>query len=301
MKLKKIRLADRTLFNKFLRSGKECRELSVFSFENIYIWKELYDIRWAVVDNCLCVFFRDNVGCFLYLPPLGKETRLPAVTAAFQVMDAINANKDISRIENLEKRDIGVFENMGYACEYKSSDYVCSRAGLAALKGDSLKSKRSACNYFVKHYKSQYLRFYPSDRAGCRELFRLWQKQRSAGCDDKIYRGMIEDSLSCLEALFGAYRHLGAVGRIVKIDNEIKAFSFGYKINPESFCILYEITDLSIKGIAQFIFREFCSELKNFRYINIMDDSGLDNLKKVKLSYRPVKLLPAYIARRRNE
>ena len=43
------------------------------------------------------------------------------------------------------------------------------------------------------------------------------------------------------------------------------------------------------------------SELKGYKFINIMDDSGLENLKKVKLSYQPLKLIPAYIAKRKNE
>jgi len=46
--------------------------------------------------------------------------------------------------------------------------------------------------------------------------------------------------LGCLKILFGAYSSLNVSGRIVKIGNEIKALSFGYKLNPESFCILYE-------------------------------------------------------------
>jgi hypothetical protein len=29
-----------------------------------------------------------------------------------------------------------------------------------------------------------------------------------------------------------------------------------------------------------------------------MDDSGLENLKKVKLAYKPVQLIPAYIAKK---
>jgi len=76
------------------------------------------------------------------------------------------------------------------------------------------------------------------------------------------------------------------------------AFTFGFKLNKDTFCILYEITDLSIKGLSQFIFRQFCSELKNHRYINIMDDSGLVNLKRVKLSYHPQRTIPSYTVTR---
>jgi hypothetical protein len=69
-------------------------------------------------------------------------------------------------------------------------------------------------------------------------------------------------------------------------------------LNHDTFCILYEITDLSVKGLAQFIFREFSRELKGYRYLNIMDDSGLENLKQVKLSYKPVRLIPSFTAQR---
>ncbi len=298
MGLKKIRLTDKRLFDKFLRLSRQAHELSVFAFENIYIWNNLYDIRWDIIDVCLCIFFIDKIGCFLYLPPLGKEINRVAISKAFQVMDGFNANHEISRIENIEERDATLFKNMGYRCEYKGSDYVCSRAGLAGLKGDSFKAKRAAYNYFVKHYEFQLLPFSMKHKSGCLELFGLWQEQRRAASEDKIYCGMIDDSLACLKVLFAAYKKMNIIGRVVKIGSQIKAFSFGYKLNNETFCILYEITDLSVKGIAQFIFREFCSELKGFRYINIMDDSGLDNLKKVKLSYRPIKFVPAYIATR---
>lgn len=93
-------------------------------------------------------------------------------------------------------------------------------------------------------------------------------------------------------------QNLNCIGRIVKVDKEIRAFSFGFKLNAQTFCILYEITDLQVKGLAQFIFREFCREMADYKYINIMDDSGLENLKQVKLSYHPIKLVPAYIVQR---
>ena len=61
------------------------------------------------------------------------------------------------------------------------------------------------------------------------------------------------------------------------------------------FCVLFEIADLNINGLSQFIYREFCQELmSSYRWINAMDDSGLENLKRVKRSYHPTKIIPSY-------
>ena len=88
---------------------------------------------------------------------------------------------------------------------------------------------------------------------------------------------------------------LGLVGRVVWIDGEIRGYTFGYPLNVDTFCILFEVTDLKIKGLAQFIYREFCKELMDtYRWMNAMDDSGLENLKRVKNAYHPIQLIPSY-------
>jgi len=87
---------------------------------------------------------------------------------------------------------------------------------------------------------------------------------------------------------------LGLTGRIVLFDGEVKGYSFGFPLNDETFCILFEIIDLTIKGLSQYLFREFCREMSNYRYINALDDSGLENLRRAKLSYHPCYLEPAY-------
>ncbi len=298
LNLNELTLKNKKVFNEFLSLSKH--ELSVYAFENIYIWGKFYDISWAIIRDNLCVFFRDKIGCFLYLPPIGKNKDYRAAAGAFKIMDAVNINKDISRIENLEEKDVVSYRDLGYECSYKSTDYVCKRVDLASLQGDKFKSKRASFNYFIKHCAdSEYVPFSLKYKDGCLELFELWAVQRKVKLNDKIYRGMIDDSKACLNFLFDNYRNLDITGRMVCIEGEIKAFSFGFKLNQDTFCILYEITDLSVKGLAQFIFRKFSVELKDFRYINIMDDSGLENLKKVKLSYHPVKLIPAYIVTRK--
>ena len=298
MKLAQLSAKDKGLFDEFLNLN--IHELSVYSFPNIYIWKGLFDIRWAIIKDSLCVFFRDKMGCFLYLAPLAEKTTVDIIEKVFVIMDSQNSNPEVSRVENIEKKDLPFYLKSGYACKKKSCDYVCSRADLALLEGDKFKAKRASYNYFVKHNEFEYLPFSLSYSDDCLGLYELWMLQRRTKSSDYLYRGMLDDNFDCLRIMLDDYRVLGLTGRVVKIGGEIKAFTFGFRLNKDVFCILFEITDLSIKGLAQFIFRRFCSELKDYRQINIMDDSGLENLKKVKLSYRPIKLVPAYIATRKD-
>lgn len=298
MKLNALTLKDKKVFARFLRSRRHA--LSVYAFENIYIWKKLFQVRWAVIEGNLCVFFRDKLGCFLYLPPLGAEINPLVIKKAFEVMDGFNKNSQVSRIENIEAADLGFFKELGYLCQEKSRDYLYLRRELVNLKGKRFESKRSSLNYFTKHYRFDYLPFSKSAIGGSLQLYASWMAQRSQKNNDPLYKWMLSDSLNCLKVLLKDYRGLNLAGRVVRIKGQIKGFTFGFPLNPDTFCILYEITDLSFKGLAQFIFREFCEELKGYSYINVMDDSGLANLKQVKVSYRPLKLIPAYIAKRRD-
>lgn len=297
MKFNKLSTHDKAIFVKYL--SLVSHELSSYAFENIYIWKKLFDIFWIVLQDNLCVFFKDKIGLFLYLPAQGK-TKPEVIQEVFRIMDSFNKNKDVSRIENVERKDLVFYRNLGYEVKEKFSDYLCLRKDLAQLKGNKFKSKRAGVNFFLKHYKFEHLPFKLKDKSACLRLYRLWMQGRQCKNKDPVYHGMLEDSRSCLRVLLEDYGKLNFLGRVVKIKDKTKAFTFGFELNSETFCILYEITDLNIKGLSQFIFWQFCRELTKYKYINIMDDSGLENLKKVKLSYHPTRLIPAYIVTRKN-
>jgi len=294
--LQKLTLKDKKLFNKYLALTPH--ELAAYSFANIYIWKDIYDIKWVIIENSLCIFFQDKIGCFMYLAPLAGEQRPLVLKEAFKIMDSINKNKDISRIENIEEKDLDYYRALGYLCHEKYPDYLCLRNDLAYLRGNKFKSQRASYNYFIKHYNFDARRMKAVDKKECLSLFYLWLEERKSQCNDDIYCGMLEDNRKIIKDTLANYKQLDLEGITVRVDKKIKGFSFGYKLNKETFCILYEITDLSIKGLAQFIFRQFSQELKNYKYINIMDDSGLENLRKTKLSYKPIRLIPSYIVTR---
>lgn len=297
MKLNKLALKDKEIFNQFL--GMDRHDLAVYAFENIYIWKRLFDISWILAEDSLCVFFKDKIGRFLYLSPLGNNKKPKVTKVVFEIMDKFNKNKEISRIENIEEKDVSFYQNLGFDCQIKPYDYLCARGDLANLEGNKFKSKRACFNHFIKHNKFEYLPFSPGYRDNCLKLYNCWRRERKVNNQDPLYCGMLDDTSTCLATVLSDYQDLDIVGRVVKIGQDIKAFTFGFKLSPDTFCILYEIVDLSISGLAQFIFRSFCRELKDYKYINIMDDAGLENLRRVKLSYQPVRLIPAYIAKRK--
>ncbi len=124
---------------------------------------------------------------------------------------------------------------------------------------------------------------------------------RSLKYRETVYCGMLSDSLNCLETVLEEAGRLGVTGLVVIIGGRVRGFTLGYPLNRESFCVFFEVCDLSVKGLSQFIFRGFCRGAEGYRLVNAMDDSGLDNLAKVKMSYRPVARIPAYIINRNDE
>ena len=91
------------------------------------------------------------------------------------------------------------------------------------------------------------------------------------------------------------------VGRVVCVDNKIKGYTFGTALNDKVFCVILEVVDLNMKGLASYISREFCNDvsLRRFAFINAMDDSEIMSLRLAKMSYHPTILMPSYVVRRK--
>ena len=211
------------------------------------------------------------------------------------MLDA-SRNPHIVRIENVPQEMTDRFEKNRFCVRLKETEYLYETAALAELRGDRYKQQRHAYNTFVVAHPSTELRPYcPNNRNECLALYDRWRERRSRKYNDPLYNAMLDDSQSAHRIGISEAEALGLVGRVVRINGDIKGYTFGYPLNADTFCILFEITDLSINGLAQFIYREFCKELMDtYKWINAMDDSGLENLKRVKRSYHPYRLILSY-------
>ena len=229
------------------------------------------------------------------IPPLGKSPSQKAIRQAYTFTLEASRAKQIARIENVPTDLVPFLQKMGFRTVEKEIEYLYETQALIQLKGDRYKSKRAAYNLFVRNYRAAQLKPYQDTHlADCLALYESWQQERGARYHDELYRAMLEDSQHAHRTGLMNYEELGLIGRVVFIDGVLKGYTFGYPLNSETFCVLFEVTDLQTKGLAQFLFREFCREHTAHRWINTMDDSGLENLKRVKLSYRPAKQLSSY-------
>ena len=221
---------------------------------------------------------------------------LNVVSSAYQFMLDTSRNPHIVRIENVPQEMTSFFEENGFCVRPKETEYLYETAALAKLRGDRYKQQRHAYNAFAARYPTAKLRPYcPDYQDECLALYDRWREARSEKYDDPLYNAMLDDSESAHRIGVSEAEALGLVSRIVRINGGIKGYTFGYPLNTDTFCILFEITDLSVNGLAQFIYREFCRELKDtYRRVSAMDDSGLENLKRVKRSYHPCQLIPSY-------
>jgi uncharacterized protein len=172
----------------------------------------------------------------------------------------------------------------------KFPDYIYLREDLAGLNGSKYRHKRASCNYFSKNYKFQYLPYKQSMKNDCLKLFSKWASARKRKFSDLYYHKLLEDSFSGHKLAIENFKALGLTGRVIKIKGKISAYTFGFELKKDMFCVLLEVCDLKFKGISEFIFREFCKEMSDYKYINTMDDSGLENLRISKLSYHPLSL-----------
>ena len=294
--------------------------LSDYSFAANFMWLANSSGFYAVVNDTFCLFILNGGELSMLLPPLGKEEKInEAIIICFEIMNTNNTSRFLSRIDyvdefymknfvhNVEELEIyEILEN--YLVEKKMADYVYDMNDLIELRGNSYKSKRNEINNFMKVYPDFTIEVLdPSLHTDeIIELFNRWVINRMKYMP-KVEVDAFLDGINyerfAIKRILHHYERLELFGMILRIDGKMAGFTVGERLNDETATILIEKTEFDILGSAQFIFREFCKLLKEHYgsiYINAGDDMGFENLRKVKLSYRPMKLLPKYSIYQKN-
>lgn len=290
-------------------------DVSDYTFAANFIWLAGPSGFYTVIDDCFCLFVLNGSELSMLLPPLGKkENTYEAMESCFAIMNENNTSINYSRIdyvyeemlegfvEYLEEGTV-IFDLLqDYLIEKKLVDYVYNADDLIGLQGNDYKSKRNEINKFRKAYPDVTIETLEPEKhsADIILLFNKWVADRVKFMPkeeaDPFLDGIYQERMA-IKRMLSYYGQLGLIGLVILIGGELKGFTVGERINEHTASVIIEKTDFETLGCAQYLFREFSRLLKEqygCDWINVGDDMGFENLKKVKMSYRPDRLIPKY-------
>lgn len=316
--LKSVTMNERSRFSAYFQTLRS--PLSDYTFSQLFTWGNSLRILWKEIRGHLCVFANGTGDLTLLMPPIGDTGSDCALKEAFEVMDAYNAAHNCpgrSRVEYVSEELLARLDATRLAVTPMGADYVYDTRRMIDLAGGDLASKRQLKNRFMRNFEHRVEAYDPSmHRAACVELLRLWKDHQDANAQaadtsDALKRQ--KESLACELALEHATA-LGLKGLVVHVKPanaesaaasglsadrfSLRGFTFGEELGSDQSSILIEKTDLQVRGLAQFIFSEFCArDWSHLPVVNAGDDWGLESLTWTKMSYRPVKLLQKHVIR----
>ena len=310
--LRPVELADRAVLDPFFASLSD--PLSDYTFSQLFTWRNSLRILWKQMDGHLCVFANGSGDLTLLMPPIGDTGGDGALCQAIKLMDEYNCSRGVpqrTRIEYASEELLARFNQAGLLVEPMGADYVYDVDRMIDLAGSDLASKRQAKNRFLRLYDHRVEHYSAANHlADCDALLENWKIHQDAQhLEDPGIHFLKRDKESIATSL--CLRHaqtLGLQGMVIYVRDagttnawSLRGFTFGEALGTNQSSITIEKTDLQTKGLAQFIFSEFCRDCWSDRpLVNVGDDWGLPTLGWTKMSYRPVKLLKKFVMRPAN-
>ncbi|MDR1793671.1 MAG: phosphatidylglycerol lysyltransferase domain-containing protein [Bacteroidales bacterium] len=289
---KAVKFNDKNEIEPFLQSSPY--QICNFSFVNLIIWGDIFSPMY-VIDNEMIVFLSQIEGQKYFNFPIGKGNVEPVLEKMMQYAKEQNIDFQMINITEEMKSTLETIFPSRFIFDYSDdySDYLYKMEDLCYLKGKKYQPKRNHINNFKKNYNYSYNQLTINDIEECLEMHEVWQSEH---CSRINY--MLEKEFCATRKALLNLNALELKGGVLRIDNQVVAFTLGYKLNSNTFDVCIEKALSQYNGAYQVINQMFVSQqLTDFEYINREEDLGNEGLRKAKQSYYPYKMLKKYIAK----
>ena len=289
MKLLPIQIKDRELFLKYYKdSPPKC---SYLSFANLFIWKDAEEISFFEFNNLLIVTGKSLYDSSRYfMLPIGRE-----MCSKVKPM-LVGEFGDEFKIYGMTEPDVlKIQEKCGdqflITRERDMDNYVYSTEKLTTLAGKKLHGKRNHINKFKEKYNYTYERLADNNYYDLVKFIEKWYNEHEMDKTLEMEKTAVFNALNY-------YNELELKCGIIKVENDIAAFSVGEKLNDDTALIHIEKADTAYDGSYAIMNNEFVkNEWQECKYINREDDMGLPGLRKSKMSYKPEFMVEMYSAK----
>lgn len=296
---KPISLDDKALFSDIFAKVKPVA--SEMSFSYLYMWDCEYNMRYAIVEDHLCMVCRPrSFKPYAFCPvPVDGVRNDEKFKKALEAVEEYFKENDMpllfGRVEErrIEELKLAYGSRMEATYLLDISDYVYEASNLINLPGKKLRKKKNHINQFLRMYGSyDYVPIDKSNADECLRIFDEWCRQKQ----DCRERESCERT-ACSKLLEN-WDVLPLKGALIKVNGRFEAFTIGELLNPEMAVIHIEKGNSDIHGIYSVINRDFCANAwSGVKYINREEDMGIEGIRKSKLSYNPDFMVKKFLVK----
>ena len=286
MECKAITIDDKAIFETYLKINEYHN--SEYNFTTLFAWQEAYKIKYTILHNCLCIFGEDQGEEYAYFP-LGEKhdvsKALCCIFKYFKEKDRVFRLISLSEKMLCFLREKKLEEQFDILPQRGFFDYIYKREKLVTFSGKKLNAKRNHLNYFYNNYKYEFMDITNENEAACQEKL-----------SDLIFSRSLDSQAEFIATMkiLKNRETIGLIGKVLYVQGEIVGIILGQYHHGMA---LIEIAkaDIDYRGASVALFQLFLKDnLTDCEEVNLMEDLGLEGLRKVKLSYKPEYLIEKF-------
>jgi hypothetical protein len=265
--------------------------ISEFTFTNLFIWRQAYQLRISHLKNFICLLSNRGDQSFFF-PPVGEGDRVESFRILLHYLKERGISPKIARVPESMVTQIDWKENgMQVDLDRDQSDYIYLAEDLIKLEGRKYHRKRNHIKQFKEKYSYQYLSLAPEWISECLRLETEWCDLRHC----EVVPGLANESVAIKEALT-QFDQLKMKAGAILIDGKLEAFTLGEPLNPETVVIHIEKANPAFEGLYPTINQAFLeNQWSEYPFVNREQDLGEEGLRKAKESYFPHHMIHKYI------
>ncbi len=296
--LEEITIEKKELIDSFLK--RKCSQNSEFTFTNLFMWRKSYDIRYAIINDMLCIMPRHAGGPRSATFPIGfvhedgSEGDIVPVIEKLLAYFKETGEEPLIRLYDdttVEKLTQAFPDRFLITEDINSFDYVYSVEELTNLAGKRFHGKKNHVNKFQRLYNWEYRPIVLENVQNCIDVFEQWYQNKV-----EEIPGIEEEHEAVLE-LFSHWQKLDVRGGSLWVDDKMIAFSVGEPLCGKMAVVHLEHADTAYEGAFAMMNQQFLKhEWQDFVYVNREEDMGIPGMRQAKESYRPVFMVKKYVA-----
>lgn len=299
-----ISIDNREILDKYL-NGYEYKT-SGLSFSAQYMWRDINKFSWDMIGEYMCISgishleLEDGIELPFMFPPLTATGEYDKDALRETIYNAKAHFEKKGQPFSLRLVPFHIMEiikeavpEMQFLDDRPNYDYIYLTQELIDLKGKSFHSKKNHLNYFKKTYEYEYVELTSDMADEAMSFISDFNRRKEVPAHEMEMLKMEERAM---EDVFVNLERVGYSAGAILIDGKIEAIAIGGKLGRKTITEHVEKANIEYRGLYQAINNEFCRNVAaEAKYINREEDMGIPNLRKAKLSYKPVKLLEKYI------